>query len=148
MPDIFRLQLIRKLLPGDDLGSAGDELEKAVRQAVDGMDVTLDLSFPASRDDPLGGTGYQADPNQEAIRRLQTAVRAEAPDRGRLLGAPYWSEAPMLAAFLETTVVYCAPGDIANCHTFEEHVMVEEYLSAIRAYANFIVDVSGHRASE
>jgi acetylornithine deacetylase len=37
--------------------------------------------------------------------------------------------------------VYFAPGDIANAHTTEEHVHVEEFLDGIRALSLFI---AGH----
>ena len=35
--------------------------------------------------------------------------------------------------------VYWAPGDIANCHTSEEHVEVDEFLAAVKALSLFLV---------
>ena len=39
--------------------------------------------------------------------------------------------------------VYCAPGDIRNCHTLEERVAVDEYLAGIAAFASFIAEYCG-----
>ena len=59
-------------------------------------------------------------------------------DRGLIEGAPYWSEAPFLINRLGVPTVYWAPGDIRNCHTLEERVLVKEYLDGIVAFAAFI----------
>jgi acetylornithine deacetylase/succinyl-diaminopimelate desuccinylase-like protein len=59
-------------------------------------------------------------------------------DRGLVEGAPYWSEAPFLINRLGVPTVYWAPGDIRNCHTLEERVLVKEYLDGIVAFAAFI----------
>jgi acetylornithine deacetylase len=62
--------------------------------------------------------------------------------RGEVKGAPFWSESPFFVNQLGIPAVYCAPGDIRNCHTFEEHVDVEEYLAGIVGFATFIAQYS------
>jgi acetylornithine deacetylase len=37
--------------------------------------------------------------------------------------------------------VFWAPGDIANCHTPEEHVLVDEFLDGVGTLSQFI---AGH----
>lgn len=66
-----------------------------------------------------------------------------SPDRGAIGGAPFWSESSFIVNQLEMAAVYCAPGDIACCHTSQEHLDIEEYLTAIRAFTYFIVDYRG-----
>jgi len=65
-------------------------------------------------------------------------VRGVRPDRGVIEGAPYWSEAPFLTNALGVPTVYCAPGDIRNCHTLEERVELREYFDGIVAFAAFL----------
>lgn len=65
------------------------------------------------------------------------------PGRGAVTGAPYWSEAPFLIDRVGCPTVYCAPGDISNCHTFEERVSVEEYFAGIVGFASFIAGYCG-----
>jgi acetylornithine deacetylase len=44
--------------------------------------------------------------------------------------------------------VYWAPGDIANCHTAEEHVDVDEFLDGVRALTKFIAGHCGAGTTE
>jgi acetylornithine deacetylase len=74
---------------------------------------------------------------------LAEAAAAAMPGRGAIEGAPFWSEMPFFTERLGVPAVYCAPGDIRNCHTFEEHVELEEYYAGVLAFANFIARYCG-----
>src|SRR5262249_4759391 len=110
-------------------------------------DIAIDIAYTAPRDHAVGGTPCELDPGLDAVVGLRRAVAAAMPGRGQIQGAPYWSEAPFTANQLGIPTVYCAPGDITNCHTFEERVAIHEYLAAIEAYALFIADFCGVQAA-
>jgi acetylornithine deacetylase len=42
---------------------------------------------------------------------------------------------------LGVPTVYCAPGDIRNCHTLEERVELQEYFDGIVAFAAFLARI-------
>ena len=93
---------------------------------------------PASRARPL-----ESQLEVPGCRCLQDVVlrqRHPMASRPRQMsrGAPYWSEAPFLVEQLGIPTVYCAPGDISNCHTLEEHVDLQEYRDGIIAFAAFL----------
>ena len=138
VPGQCRISLILKLLPGESLDDAARELEEAVRTAPVDPAITLAFDYPAGRDHRFGGTPTETSPDLPFVRLLTEAVRAVRPDRGKIEGAPYWSEAPFLVEELGVPTVYCAPGDIRNCHTLEERVEVQEYLDGIVAFAVFL----------
>jgi acetylornithine deacetylase len=142
VPERTHLSLIRKLRPGEDLTVAKDELEAVVRSAVTDPDIRIAFGYPAGRDHAVGGTATEIDPKHPAIAMLAAAIRSKRPDRGRVAGAPFWSEAPFLTG-LGIPAVYFAPGDIRICHTLEERVPVEEYLDGIAALAEFIARYCG-----
>jgi acetylornithine deacetylase len=142
VPERCRLSLIRKLRPGEDLLLARDELEAAVVEAVSDPQVRIAFTYPAGRDHEIGGTATEVDPDGEAIRLLVAAIKRHRPDRGRILGAPFWSEAPFLVG-LGIPTVYFAPGDISCCHTLEERVPIAEYIGGIAAMAEFIARYCG-----
>lgn len=142
VPERCRLSLIRKLRPGEDFLLARQELEAAVLGTVIDPQVRVTFSYPAGRDHAFGGTATEVDPDSEAIRLLAATIRQHRPDRGRILGAPFWSEAPFLAS-LGIPTVYFAPGDISCCHTLEEHVPVRDYIGGIAAIADFMVRYCG-----
>lgn len=143
VPERCTLSLIRKLLPGESLDIAAAELEAVVRGAVEDPAIQVELSYPAGRDHALGGTAAEVDPGHPAVRLLAGAVAHAMPGRGAIEGAPFWSESPFFVNRLGVPAVYCAPGDISNCHTFEERVAIDEYLAGIVAFASFIARYCG-----
>ncbi|MFJ7356928.1 M20 family metallopeptidase [Phyllobacterium sp. NPDC097923] len=143
VPEECTLSLIRKLLPGESLDTAAAEMEAVIRGAVSDPDIRIDISYPAGRDHPLGGTAAEIDRHAPEVAMLSKAVADAMHGRGVIEGAPFWSESPFFVNQLGTPAVYCAPGDIRNCHTYEERVDVEEYLAGIVAFASFIAEYCG-----
>lgn len=143
VPERCSLSLIRKLLPGESLDTATAELEAAIRGAIDDPAISVKIAYPAGRDHPLGGTATEIDLAHPALALLGQSIAEAMPGRGAIEGAPYWSETPFFVNRLGIPAVYCAPGDIRNCHTFEERVSVEEYLKGILAFASFIARFCG-----
>jgi acetylornithine deacetylase/succinyl-diaminopimelate desuccinylase-like protein len=140
VPGSCRLSLIRSLVPGEDLAEAATEIEAAVDRGVRGTGAGADVTYPAGRDHDLGGLPAETPADAPPVGALLEAVRAVAPGRERIAGAPFWAEMSFLAA-LDIPCVYWAPGDIANAHTAEEHVPVDEFLDGVRALLLFI---AGH----
>jgi len=143
VPERCTLSLIRKLLPGESLDVAAAELETVIRSAVTDPKIKIDIAYPAGRDHDVGGTATEIDLNTPALAQLSAAIAQAMPGRGGIEGAPFWSETPFFVNQLGIPAVYCAPGDISNCHTFEERVSVEEYLNGIVAFADFMTRFCG-----
>ncbi|WP_075291139.1 M20 family metallopeptidase [Pararhizobium arenae] len=143
VPETCKLSLIRKLLPGEALDTAAAEMEAVIRGAIDDPEILVDISYPAGRDHALGGTAAEIASDLPEVTLLSHAVREAMTGRGAIEGAPFWSESPFFVNRLGIPAVYCAPGDIRNCHTFEEHVDVEEYLAGIVAFASFMARYCG-----
>lgn len=143
VPGDARISLIRKLLPGDDLGAAAAELERVVRDAATADGITVSVTFPGGRDHAVGGLPSETPADSDAIRLLQSALERVRPGSGAIEGSPYWAEMSFLTDRLGIPCVYCAPGDIANAHTHEERVPVDELVDGVRALAVFTADHCG-----
>ncbi|WP_267553443.1 M20 family metallopeptidase [Rhizobium rhizogenes] len=143
VPEECKLSLIRKLLPGESLDDAATQMEMVIRGAVADPDIKVDISYPAGRDHRVGGSAAEIDPDLPAVSMLCASVAEAMSGRGEIQGAPFWSESPFFVNRLGIPAVYCAPGDIRNCHTFEEHVEIEEYLAGIVAFASFMARYCG-----
>lgn len=142
VPGECRIELIRKLLPGEALSEAAQAIEATVRRAVpEGLGV--DIAWPAGRDHPLGGSAAGIPADHPAVALLSGCLGAVRPGAGTIEGAPFWSEMPFLVDRIGCPAVYCAPGDIALCHTHEERVPLAEYHDAILAFATFIAEFCG-----
>ena len=143
VPGETRLSLIRKLLPGEQLDSAVSEFETVVREAAVQDGISIDIRYPAGRDHQKGGSPAEVARNLPEIAMLSASLGAALPGRGAIEGAPFWSETPFLIDGLGCPAVYCAPGDITNCHTLEERVSVDEYVAGIVAFASFMASYCG-----
>ncbi|MDH6231691.1 acetylornithine deacetylase [Mesorhizobium soli] len=143
VPERCTLSLIRKLLPGENLDTAAAEIEAAVRSAITDPEIKVEFAYPAGRDHVLGGTAAEIDPARPEVAMLSGVLSDVLEGRGRIEGAPFWSESPFFVNRLGVPAVYCAPGDIRNCHTYDEHVEVEEYLAGVIAFAAFMARYCG-----
>ncbi|RDL48772.1 N-formyl-4-amino-5-aminomethyl-2-methylpyrimidine deformylase [Ensifer sp. M14] len=143
VPERCTLSLIRKLLPGESLDTAAAEIEAAVRSAIPDPDIKVEFAYPAGRDHALGGTAAEIDEGRVEVGLLSASMAEALSGRGVIEGAPFWSESPFFVNRLGVPAVYCAPGDIRNCHTYEERVEVEEYLAGVVGFAAFIARYCG-----
>ena len=125
VPGECRISLILKLIPGQSLDEGRAALEAAVRAAPVAPGIDIAFAYPAGRDHAVGGTPTETPEATPFVQPLSEAIRSVRPDRGLIEGAPYWSEAPFFATRLGVPTVYCAPGDIRNCHTLEERVELQ-----------------------
>ncbi|APG47943.1 M20 family metallopeptidase [Phaeobacter porticola] len=143
VPGECRFSVIGSLRPGDTIDQAVAEFEAAVRAAPNEDGIEIDIRYPAGRDHPRGGTAAEISTTLPEIDLLISTISSAKPKLGHISGAPFWSESSFLINKLGVPTVYCAPGDIACCHTPQEHLSLEEYFTAIRAYARFMVAYCG-----
>ena len=135
--------VIRKLRPGESLDAAVSEFETIVLDALEGCDARAEIFFPAGRDHSKGGAPAEIDPDIPPVTMLRNALAQAKSGKGAVEGAPFWSEASFLINRLDCPAVYCAPGDIANCHTLEERIGIAEYHDCTIAFALFMAAYCG-----
>ncbi|MCY3579326.1 MAG: M20 family metallopeptidase [bacterium] len=142
VPGDFRLSLIQKLLPGDDLGYQADQLREIVARVADRHEVTAEIAFSAPRDHPVGGTPDDLFPDHPGVTALGDSIQQITGRPARVEGAPYWSEKSLLRT-AGIPGVYFAAGDIAHCHTPFERLPIEDLVSATRVLAHFVANWCG-----
>lgn len=142
VPGDFRLSLIQKLLPGDDLDRQADALRDVAAKVADDHGVSAQVVFSAPRDHRVGGTPDEVPADHPGVRALMESIEHITGRRARIEGAPYWSEKPLLRA-AGIPGVYFAPGDIATCHTPFERLPIQELISATRTLAHFVASWCG-----
>mgnify|MGYP000182620501 FL=1 len=137
VPGVCTISLIRKVLPGESMEKSGQDLLTVIQsvQVVDGAEVKV--TFSASRDHKFGGTPFECDVSKE-LEKLQAIVNSHHSRISMFEGAPYWSEAPLIAHALGIDCVYWAAGDISNCHTPEERINKNDYFAAIKSLAEYL----------
>ena len=139
VPGRFDLSLIRKLLPGEDLDDAAEQIRSIAAGVAKAEGVDCDVEFNAARDHPVGGTPDEVGAGHPGVRVLAGSIEAVSGAPARIDGAPYWSEKSFLRN-LGIPSVYFAPGDISNCHTPFERLSIDELVTATRTLAHFIAE--------
>jgi len=137
VPGTCTISLIRKVLPGESMEKSGQDLLAVIQsvEVVDGAEVKV--IFSASRDHKFGGTPFECNVSNE-LEKLQAIVNSHHSRISLFEGAPYWSEAPLIAHALGIDCVYWAAGDISNCHTPEENINKNDYFAAIKSLAEYL----------
>jgi acetylornithine deacetylase len=138
VPDRCVIKLIRKLVPGEDPATVHSELEEVLTTAAVEEGVRAEIRYTAGRDNPWGGTPAELVTQHEALEILRAALHEVTGREPRLAGAGYWSELGVLRDGMGIPGVYCAPGDIRNCHTLEERVPIAQLVDGVRAFALLI----------
>lgn len=139
VPGTFDLSLIRKILPGESLDDAAEQIRSIAVEVAHDHGVECTVAFSAPRDHRVGGTPDEIGADDPGVRALASSIKAVTGHEARIDGAPYWSEKPFLRD-LGIPSVYFAPGDISNCHTPFERLGIDELVTATRTLAHFIAE--------
>jgi acetylornithine deacetylase len=126
VPDRCTIELDRRLLPDEDPIAARQELLTWLAQHVpEAACLQHDPPFLMSR-------GLSGEANGELAQRLQQVVRQHGQE-SQCVGVPYGTNAPFLAGSATPTVVF-GPGSIAQAHTVDEWISVEQMRVATEVY--------------
>jgi acetylornithine deacetylase len=117
VPDFCRIEIDRRLIPGEDPLTSNDELLHFLR--AQGIDFELTCPRPWMSMPALHPRG-----SEEIVSRLGRAIDSVVGSH-RVIPVPYGTDASTIAGAGIPAVVF-GPGDIAQAHTKDEWVSVEE----------------------
>jgi acetylornithine deacetylase ArgE len=131
VPDSCEFEVEQRLLPSEDGRLAVRACEAWLRECV-GSEIRLLVNEPYLVDPALDT------PREAAIvRALGDAHQSEFGSASAIEGAHYGTDGSKLAhAGIETVV--CGPGDIAQAHTCDEFIEIEQVEKAVRLYGSLI----------
>jgi len=142
VPEKCSLSLIRKVLPNETLDQVKSQLDGIGRRLAINEGVLVDIDYTAPRDHAYGGNPAETGRDHPGIAALAGAIYSVTGDSDVIEGAPFWSEMSFLND-LDIPAVYCAPGDITNCHTLHERVAVQQLLDGVEIFVRFIARYCG-----
>src|SRR5262249_37050889 len=130
VPDQCRIEIDRRLIPGEDPRRVAEGLTRLLADEA-GIDFPFSCPAPWMSMPALGPRG-----SEELVERLGRALDAvKGPHR---VGAvPYGTDASTLAAAGVPAVVF-GPGDIAQAHTCDEWVALDEVERAAEVLYRFV----------
>jgi acetylornithine deacetylase len=118
VPDRCRIEIDRRLIPGEDPRSAPRELADYLGKSLDGT-VPFEWSEPWLQAPALNPVG-----SEELVKRLGKAVDAVKGSR-QVMAVAYGTDASTIAQAGIPAVVF-GPGDIGKAHTCDEWVPLDE----------------------
>jgi acetylornithine deacetylase len=122
VPDWCRIEVDRRLIPGEDGRAAPADLA-AYLKGAGGIDFPFEVSEPWKHSPALA-----AERSAEIIARLGRAIDA-VKGAHQVVTVPYGTDASTVAAGGIPAVVF-GPGDIAKAHTCDEWVPLDEVAEA------------------
>jgi acetylornithine deacetylase len=118
VPDRCRIEVDRRVIPGEDPRAAPGDLVAFLKEQA-GIDFPFECEPPWMIKAPLAPRG-----SEELVARLGRAIDAVAGGH-RVHAVPYGTDASTLAEAGIPSVVF-GPGDIAQAHTCDEWVSLDE----------------------
>jgi acetylornithine deacetylase len=128
IPDHTRLELDRRVVAGEDPGEFEDRVTDLLSGMVDRGTLTKGSIRRVSSTPP-----FQTDPESALVRTLQDAITGEGP----AYGTSWVSDASMFSRVCANTVVF-GPGDIAQAHTVDEYIELEQLEKGSAVFARFL----------
>jgi acetylornithine deacetylase/succinyl-diaminopimelate desuccinylase family protein len=131
VPDWCTIEIDRRLLPGEDAQRAQREMEQYIRKTV---------PFEVAMEKPW--TWLPALSSEQSERLVeQLGVIIEAVSGGvRVRGVAFGTDASTIAAASIPAVVF-GPGDIAQAHTSDEWIVLEQVEKAAEILYRFVADL-------
>jgi acetylornithine deacetylase len=118
VPDRCRIEIDRRIIPGEDHQAAPGHFVDFLRKEA-GIDFSFECDPPWMGKNALGPEN-----SAELVQRLGSAIDAVKGSH-RVIAVPYGTDASTIAAAGIPAVVF-GPGDIAQAHTCDEWVALDE----------------------
>ncbi|HET6975202.1 MAG TPA: M20 family metallopeptidase [Pyrinomonadaceae bacterium] len=133
VPDKCVLELERRMLPGEDGKQAIADCEQFLRERL-GESVQFTFEEPYLIDPAM-----ETSPEATIVKLLARAQQEELGFTSELAAVNYGTDGSKLARVGIETVV-CGPGDIAQAHTANEFIAVEQLELATRMYRRLLAN--------
>lgn len=146
VPESCSVQLDRRWLPGEEHAAVIQE----VRELVDRLHEE-DPRVSGTVREMEGTSAFVHAPLECAadaagLRLLTEVVTGHVPGAG-VVGENFWTDGALLAAETGTPTVVCGPGSIAQAHSLQEWVSLEQVRAAAEVYVVFAARFLGAQRS-
>ncbi len=139
VPDSCTVRIDRRWLPGEEIESIVDDVSQIVQQAarsVPGVHVELIRMDETRHNCPM------ETPISHPLVRTMQFVLANLGLPSDPCGVPFGTDAPWLAAYGIPSII-CGPGDIAQAHSADEYIDLDQLWMSLKVYLSTIQRLCG-----
>ena len=90
------------------------------------------------------GNPFEMDLNHPFVSAFENAYRKATGNEVKIVGSPAGCDSRTWHNIVGCPTLQFGPGSLEQCHTVNEYVTVEQYLEAIRVYAELILELAKH----
>ncbi len=135
VPDWCEVEIDRRVIPGEQSSDARNWVESDLRQKLGSNDFkSLEFLSPWVDMPPLSGEGRLT---STIIDALKSSIDVATGHQATVIGVPYGTDGGPLSAVGLPTIVF-GPGDIAQAHTKDEWVELDQVRLAVEAYYQMV----------
>ena len=138
VPDVCRLEIDRRTLPGQTLGLVMAELH-AVLAPLAEQGLRYEISAPTIMSNPL-----DTPRDSPIVRAMTEAASAVSGKQVVATAFPAATDAPNLGI----PSVICGPGSLSDAHTLNEFVVIDDVVAAVKIYLRAILSLQAFVAGE
>jgi len=139
VPDSCTVRIDRRWLPGEEIESVVDDVSQIAQQAarlVPGVHVELIRMDETRHCSPV------ETPLAHPLVTTMQSVLADTGLSSDPCGVPFATDASWLAAYGIPSVI-CGPGDIAQAHSANEYIALDQLWMAVKVYISAICRLCG-----
>jgi len=132
VPECCRIQIDRRLVPGENAFLALEEIKAAAQKAVGKTaDFKADIILGGSEQPfpPLDSTPYEA-----VLECVQDVLAGITGIRNPCIGLPFWTDAALPGYYTGKPALVIGPGNIAQAHSNNEYVDIRQLEQAVQVY--------------
>lgn len=136
VPEFCRIQIDRRLVPGEDASTALEEIKAAARKAAGeaaDFEAGIILGDRQHPFPPLDSTPYKA-----VLECVQDVLAEATGCRSSCIGLPFWTDAALPGYYTGKPALVIGPGNIAQAHSNNEYVDIRQLEQSVQVYYSMV----------
>jgi len=133
VPDMCRIKIDRRTLPGENLADVQTEIE-SILEKLRKKDPELDVSVKPTRETTIRcSQPMEISPDEEIVKAAMLAVEYVTGAPALIWGSPGYTDASPMVNKAKIPTIVLGPGRVG--HTRDEHVHIDEAINCTKVYA-------------
>lgn len=133
VPDICKIKIDRRILPGENFADAQNEIENILEQ-LRKEDPKLNVFVEVTKDTIARcSQPMEISPSEEIVKAARLAVKHVTGARALIWGSPGYTDASPMVNKKKIPTIVLGPGRVG--HTADEHVHINEVIDCTKAYS-------------
>ena len=143
VPDLCRLGIDRRLIPGETVEEAVQQINELVeRLRREDSELTVTVK------PRIANRGMEISPDEAVVQAIQKARKHVLGSYANVVGIPFGTDAAILVNEAKIPTAIIGPGDFKLLHSHVESIGVKELVDAVKIYVLTTLTMCQHPSKE